>query len=313
LDEITEAAHPSALYSDMTLIAEGGSGPMFSAKHNLTNRMVAIKKVSSHAEEKLSKLELELANMKMSRHPNIIEFIAKYNVEDEVWIVTEYMDTSLAEIISTPDTASQMSSSSPSLLESHMARIAREVLRALTHLHRLRRIHRDIRSDNILLNTRGDIKIADFSQCAQLTCNQENRKSVIGTPYWMAPEVIKGSEYDTKVDIWSLGVMMMEMAQGDPPYIEYPPLRAVFLIASNGVPELDPSSTWSDSFKDFVKQCTTMNPNQRPDAERLLKHPFLTMASSTEDIIQLVTESKLINESIQDEMEVVDSLNVSTI
>ncbi|CAO3638643.1 unnamed protein product [Cunninghamella blakesleeana] len=321
IDEITEAAHPTALYSELTLIAEGGSGPMFSAKHNLTNRMVAIKKVLSHAEEKLSKLEIELANMKMSRHPNIVEFIAKYNVENEVWIVSEFMDTSLADIISVSITSDNDNDNNDdknddhptALKESHMARIARDVLRGLAHLHKLKRIHRDIRSDNILLNTRGDIKIADFSQCAQLTNNQENRRSVIGTPYWMAPEVIKGSEYDTKVDIWSLGVMMMEMAEGDPPYMEHPPLRAVFLIASNGVPELNNTSMWSDSFNDFVKQCTTVNPIQRPDAEQLLKHPFLSLASSNEDIVQLVAESKLISESIQDGMEVVDSLNVSTI
>lgn len=136
-------------------------------------KKVAIKKVLDHAEEKLSKLEIELANMKMSRHPHIVEFIAKYKVDNEVWIVTEFMDTSLAEIISvSPSTSSSDTiAATPSndddhdddhhttLIESHMARIARDVLRGLAHLHKLKRIHRDVRSDNILLNTRGDIKI----------------------------------------------------------------------------------------------------------------------------------------------------------
>lgn len=129
----------------------------------------------------------------------------------------ECMDVSLADIISINDKTQ--------LKEKHIGRVARDILRALTRLHRLNRIHRDIRSDNILLNLRGEVKLADFGHCAQLTPTQPQRNSVVGTPYWMSPEVIKGQNYDSKADIWSLGVVLLEMAEGDPPYVEHPPLR----------------------------------------------------------------------------------------
>lgn len=128
------------------------------------------------------------------------------------------MCVSLADIISVDDDRIQ-------LKEAHMKRVIRDILRALTRLHRLSRIHRDIRSDNILLNLRGEVKLADFGHCAQLTSARPHRNSIVGTPYWMAPEVIKGQDYDSKVDIWSLGVVLLEMAEGDPPYVEHPPLK----------------------------------------------------------------------------------------
>ncbi|CAO3594036.1 unnamed protein product [Absidia cylindrospora] len=298
------------LYSDLTLIAEGESGPMYAAKHSITNRLVAIKKIASSAYEKLANLDQELNSMKMSRHPNIVELVAKYTVDDDIWVITEYMDVSLADAIAASSSSSY--SSAILLTEAHMARIARDIVRAMIHLHRLGRIHRDIRSDNILINARGDIKLADFSQCAQLTLKQDKRRSVVGTPYWMAPEVIKAIDYDTKVDIWSLGVTIMEMAQGNPPYLDFPPLRAVFLIATDGVPGLDHPEQWSDVFIDFIKQCTTMDANLRPDAEQLLKHPFLRLATTCENTAILVKETKQYNDTVRDqlEQEMMESLNV---
>lgn len=179
--------------------------------------------------------------MKMSRHPNVVEFIACYTTDTEIWVVMEYMDVALSDIISieapSDDTDDDQTSSTTKhycerMTEEQMARVARDVLRALGRLHKLGRIHRDIRSDNVLINMRGEIKLTDFSHCAQLSKAQPKRNSVIGTPYWMAPEVIKGQEYDAKADIWSLGVLMLEMAQGDPPYVEYPPLRVSSLYHS---------------------------------------------------------------------------------
>ncbi|CAO3589715.1 unnamed protein product [Absidia cylindrospora] len=305
IDEIVEAGPPTAMYSNLTLIAEGDSGPMYAAKHSLTNRLVAIKKISSAAKDKIAKLTNELNSMKMSRHPNIIELITHYTVDEDVWVVTEYMDVSLADIIAGETSL---------LTEPHMARITREIVRGLAHLHRLNRIHRDIRSDNILINARGDIKLADFSQCAQMAMDQDKRQSVVGTPYWMAPEVIKGKEYDTKVDIWSLGVMMMEMAQGDPPYIDHPPLRAVFLIAANGIPKLDCPEQWSSALIDFIEQCTIMDPSRRPSAEQLLKHPFLSLATTSEKTAALVEERKRLDEVMDSQMDqdIVNSLQVNS-
>ncbi|KAL7333059.1 hypothetical protein PS15p_202015 [Mucor circinelloides] len=151
IDDLVDAADPIKLYTDLILIAEGESGPMYAAKHITTKRIVAIKKVPHTAQEKLSKIRNELTTMKMSRHPNVVEFIACYTTPDDIWVVMECMDVSLADIISI--------SESPRMREDQIARVARDTLRALCRIHRLNRIHRDIRSDNILLNMRGEIKL----------------------------------------------------------------------------------------------------------------------------------------------------------
>ncbi|KAG1161794.1 hypothetical protein G6F37_002758 [Rhizopus arrhizus] len=231
LDNIVDSVtDPTALYTDLTLIAEGESGPMYAAKHVNSQRIVAIKKIPYEAKEKMSKITNELTAMKMSRHPNIVEFITCYSTQEDLWVVMECMCVSLADIISVDDDRIQ-------LKEAHMKRVIRDILRALTRLHRLSRIHRDIRSDNILLNLRGEVKLADFGHCAQLTSARPHRNSIVGTPYWMAPEVIKGQDYDSKVDIWSLGVVLLEMAEGDPPYVEHPPLKPILIIDKNVYPQ----------------------------------------------------------------------------
>ncbi|KAG0170498.1 p21 protein (Cdc42 Rac)-activated kinase [Apophysomyces sp. BC1034] len=297
IDDLVDMTDPEKLYTDFVLIAEGESGPMYAAKQIGTGRIVAIKKIPKTAEEKLKKIRNELTTMKMSRHPNVVEYISSYMTEEEVWIVMECMDVSLADILSvSPEDG-------PHLQENHIGRVAKDILRALCRLHRLNRIHRDIRSDNVLLNMRGEVKLADFGHCAQLTAQHPKRNSVVGTPYWMSPEVIKGLQYDAKADIWSLGVLMLEMAQGDPPYVEHPPLRALFLIAANGLPPLREPDRWSDQFKDFVQKCTTEDPSQRPGADELLKHPFLRSVGTTNDMTDLIEETRRLELLNQDDDE----------
>lgn len=224
MDDIADnpMTNPESIYTDFALIAEGESGPMFVAKHVATDRTVAIKKISKSASLKLSKIRNELITMKMSRHPNVVEFITSYVTKDEIWVVMEYMDVALSDILSIEI---DCDGNQIRLEECVIARITRDILRALTRIHKLNRIHRDIRSDNILLNSRGEVKLTDFGQCAQLTKLQPKRNSIVGTPYWMAPELIKGQYYDDKVDIWSLGILLVEMAQNNPPYVELPPLK----------------------------------------------------------------------------------------
>lgn len=117
--------------------------------------------------------------------------------------------------------------------------------------------------------------MADFGFCAELSSNQDKRKSVVGTPYWMAPEVIRGVDYDTKVDLWSLGIMALELADGEPPLLDLPPLRALFLIATQPPPTLREPEKWTEEFKDFLQSCLAKNPQKRGSAEELLKHPFI--------------------------------------
>jgi len=178
------------------------------------------------------------------------------------------------------------------MTEEQIALVCRDTLKGLQYIHSLHRIHRDIKSDNLLLGSDGTVKLADFGYAAQLTQEKSKRNTIVGTPYWMAPELIRGQNYDQKVDIWSLGIMVMEMAEGEPPYMEFPPLRALFLITTKGIPDLKEQHQWSSEFKDFVKKCLDKEVDSRPNAETLLKHPFLKKAGSYKDILTCIQEAK---------------------
>jgi serine/threonine protein kinase len=183
------------------------------------------------------------------------------------------------------------------LNEQHMAYIISSVLNALVYLHQRQRIHRDIKSDNILINSRGEVKLTDFAHCARLTSEESTRASVVGTPFWMAPEVVKGQPYDTKVDIWSLGIVAFEMAEGTPPYMDYPPLRALFLIATHDPPQLKEPTAWSVEFQDFIRSSVCSDPAKRLDAASLLQLPFMSATCSREELVRLI---KSMLNSVQD-------------
>jgi len=176
--------------------------------------------------------------------------------------------------------------------ESQIAHVCLMTLRALWYIHKSHRIHRDVKSDNILLNTRGEVKIADFGYAAQLTEEKQKRHTVVGTPYWMAPELIRGHDYGTKVDIWSLGIMLMEMVEGEPPYLEFPPLRALFLITTKGIPPLNNSEQFSPQLIDFYNKCLEKEVEKRPGADELLEHPFMKKACNPTLFIPIITEAR---------------------
>jgi serine/threonine protein kinase len=166
------------------------------------------------------------------------------------------------------------------LTEPQIACIAKEVLLGLKFMHDNDLVHRDIKSDNILLGSNGEVKIADFGFCAEVCRGKgEKRRSVVGTPYWMAPEVIRGLEYDIKVDVWSLGILSLEMAEGEPPLLDLPPLRALFLIATQGSPQLKEAKKWSEIFRHFLSRCFEKEPSSRGDVDELLMHPFIMQAA----------------------------------
>ena len=269
LDElINTEVDPTALYPDMRKIGEGAAGEVFLATDSHTGRRVAVKKMPLTAQN-LKLLSTEIQIMKTSKHPNIIEYIESYIVEKKLWVVMEFMGAGcLTEVLDQFDAGVHMT-------EPHIAFVCKSTLRGLAYVHTMHRIHRDIKSDNILLGSDGSCKIADFGYAAQLTQEKSKRATIVGTPYWMAPELIRGQNYDQKVDIWSLGIMVMEMAEGDPPYMDYPPLRALFLITTKGIPGLKHPEKWSTEFKDFVAQCLEKDAENRPTAEQLLFHPFI--------------------------------------
>eukprot|EP00605_Chrysophyceae_sp_TOSAG23-4_P001061 GSChrysophyteH1.ASY1.ANO1.1166.1 assembled CDS len=168
-----------------------------------------------------------------------------------------------------------------------MAYVCKGMLQGLAFLHRQYRLHRDIKSDNVLVNFDGDVKLADFGFAINLTAEESRRTSVVGTPYWMAPELIKGTRYDSKVDIWSLGITLMEMAEGEPPLLKEQPLRALLMITINPPPKLK-SNNWSPAIIHFLSRCLEPNPDRRTSAEQLLMHPFIKTACSKEEMAEFV-------------------------
>ncbi|KAF9275009.1 p21 protein (Cdc42 Rac)-activated kinase [Mortierella alpina] len=282
---------PHQLYSDIVKIAEGESGFLFSATESATGHLVAIKMIANTVTGKMKTIRNELELMKASHHANIVAFLDCHLTTTDLWMVMERMDISLADIIAINPYQGQRHPDVGLLQECHMARVARDILEAIAFLHEHERIHRDIRSDNILLDSEGRVKLADFGHSVQLTQEHPRRNSVVGTPYWMAPEVIRGWNYGTRVDVWSLGVVMREMLEGEPPYLHEPPLRAMFLIASGDLPKVNDRGLASKRCLSFVGACTSGEDEERPSAQDLLMHPFLDLACDYADMAKLLVRT----------------------
>merc|ERR1712137_106806 len=288
---------PNTLFSDIEKIGEGSAGEVFKAICNKTGQVLAIKVITLGGESKLEDIRNEIMMMKLSKHPNVVDHLGTYLKDEKLWAVMEYMDGgALTEVIS----ICQIS-------EAQIACICQEILLALAAIHEGKRIHRDIKSDNVLITIAGDIKLADFGFSAQLQEASEKRNSVVGTPYWMAPELIKGLDYDTGVDIWSLGIAAIEMADGDPPYLDFPPLRALFLIATQGSPSLKEPEKWSPLFLDFLARCLEQDVPQRATASELLSHPFLKKACPKKTLTPYILKAKEVAAQFSSEEEYSES------
>lgn len=283
LKQICSEGDPRDIYRDLTKIGQGASGGVYTGYEKGTNRLVAIKQMNLDQQPKKDLIINEILVMKDSSHPNIVNFIDSYLVTGELWVIMEYMEGgSLTDVV----TFNIMS-------EGQIAAVCRETLKGLQHLHSKGVIHRDIKSDNILLSMDGNIKLselslsrllvdvsnmslADFGFCAQINEAQNKRTTMVGTPYWMAPEVVTRKEYGRKVDIWSLGIMAIEMIEGEPPYLTESPLRALYLIATNGTPAIKDEHVLSPVFKDFLYFALKVDPEKRASAHDLLRVSFAT-------------------------------------
>lgn len=272
---------PSSLFRIISKAGQGASGEVYLAESLIPGekrRKVAIKQMDLQAQPRKELIINEILVMKDLRHDNIVNFLDSYlRGTSDLLVIMEYMEGgSLTEVIENNECK---------VNERQIATICFETLKGLQFLHKKHIIHRDIKSDNVLLSSEGHVKITDFGFCAKLTDQRSKRATMVGTPYWMAPEVVKQKEYDEKVDVWSLGIMTIEMIEGEPPYLNEEPLKALFLIATNGTPKLKRPELLSNSIKKFLSICLCVDVQYRASTDELLLHSFIQYKSG--DVLEL--------------------------
>ncbi|XP_073837585.1 serine/threonine-protein kinase msn isoform X10 [Musca autumnalis] len=281
LDDIDLAAlrDPAGIFELIEVVGNGTYGQVYKGRHTKTGQLAAIKVMDvTEDEEEEIKLEINVLK-KYSNHRNIATYYGAFikksppGKDDQLWLVMEYCGAgSVTDLVK--------STKGQSLKEEWIAYICREILRGLAYLHSNKVIHRDIKGQNVLLTDNAEVKLVDFGVSAQLDRTIGRRNTFIGTPYWMAPEVIACDEnpeatYDNRSDLWSLGITALEMAESQPPLCDLHPMRALFLIPRNSPPRLKSNRKWTKKFQSFIDTVLVKDYHQRPYTEQLLKHAFI--------------------------------------
>uniref|UniRef100_A0A3B3XAN3 non-specific serine/threonine protein kinase n=1 Tax=Poecilia mexicana TaxID=48701 RepID=A0A3B3XAN3_9TELE len=283
LQLVVDPGDPRTYLDHYIKIGEGSTGIVCIATVKTTGKLVAVKKMDLRKQQRRELLFNEVVIMRDYHHDNVVEMYNSYLVGDELWVVMEFLEGgALTDIV----THTRMN-------EEQIATVCLSVLKALSVLHTQGVIHRDIKSDSILLTHDGRVKLSDFGFCAQVSKEVQRRKSLVGTPYWMAPELISRLPYGPEVDIWSLGIMVIEMVDGEPPYFNEPPLKAMKMIRDNQPPKLKNLHKVSPLLKGFLDRMLVREPAQRATASELLKHQFLSKAGPPSCIVPLMRQNRM--------------------
>ncbi|XP_067628233.1 serine/threonine-protein kinase 10 isoform X2 [Eurosta solidaginis] len=293
---------PAEFWEMVGELGDGAFGKVYKAQHKEHKRFAAAKLCTLEDEENLSDHMVEIDILSEIKHPNIVELYEAFSIEDKLWMLIEYCDGGALDSI--------MVELEKPLTEPQIAYVCRHMTEGLSFLHKSKVIHRDLKAGNVLLTMEGGVKLADFGVSAKNKHTLQKHDTFIGTPYWMAPELVlcetfRDNPYDLKVDIWSLGITLIELAQMEPPNSEMSPMRVLLKIQKSEPPTLDQPSKWSKEFNDFLKKTLVKDPQQRPTTDILLQHRFINCELDAKPIKDLLLEYKaeVVEEVVDDEAE----------
>lgn len=273
---------PMEIFQVIALIGQGTYGSVYKARDRRDGKVYGLKLLDMEGGEGIEIIQREIDILKDCMSEFIVALRGVYSKDTKIWIAMEYCAAgSLSDM---------MTICKRTLTERQISCVLKMSLQGLGYLHSRKVIHRDIKAANILVNDQGKCKLADFGVSAEMRTTLTRKQTLIGTPNWMAPEVIKASKYDFKADIWSLGITAIELACGHPPHWQLHPMTAMFKIPTSPPPTLPKPEKWSKDFHDFIKKSLVMDPKERPDAPELLEHPFIQNAAPIECIQSFVSE-----------------------